>query len=299
MNNTKTLHLAILGVGLIGGAFGMALKDKLGDNIFITGTTRTKKSLTEAIELKAIDQGFLDPIQCVKDADIIYLSTPVLQIVPLVKQILPQLKPGAILTDAGSTKSYIAKQIMELLPENIYYVAGHPMTGREKSGVSAAHKNLFANKCYVIVKDTNAPKEILTKITDLIKLTNANITTLTLAEHDRCASIISHIPHITAAALVNLLEENPNDLDSCIKLAGGGFKDTTRIASSNADMWADICMSNSTPIINHLTQLQALICEVISSIENQDRQAIYNYFVQSKARRDMILEETKDKYDLI
>ena len=87
MNNTKTLHLAILGVGLIGGAFGMALKDKLGDNIFITGTTRTEKSLTEAIELKAIDQGFLDPIQCVKDADIIYLSTPVLQIVPLVKQI--------------------------------------------------------------------------------------------------------------------------------------------------------------------------------------------------------------------
>ena len=88
-------------------------------------------------------------------------------------------------------------------------------------------------------------------------------------------------------------------MDSCIKLAGGGFKDTTRIASSNADMWADICMSNSTPIINHLTQLQSLISEVISSIENQDRQAIYNYFVQSKARRDMILEETKDKYDLI
>lgn len=102
MNIKKTpkLHLAILGVGLIGGAFGMALKDKLQDDIFITGNARTKKSLDEAISLKAIDKGFLDPIRCVQDADIIYLSTPVLQIVPLVKKILPHLKSGAILTDA-------------------------------------------------------------------------------------------------------------------------------------------------------------------------------------------------------
>ena len=98
------------------------------------------------------------------------------------------------------------------------------MTGREKSGVSAANKDLFKNKCYVIVKDTKAPKEILQKIIDLIKLTEANITTLTLEQHDRCASIISHIPHITAAALVNLLDKNPNDLQACITLAGGGFK---------------------------------------------------------------------------
>ena len=261
MNTEKTpkLHLAILGVGLIGGAFGMALKDKLQDDIFITGNTRTEKSLHEAKALKAIDEGFLDPIECVQSADIIYLSTPVLQIVPLVKKILPHLKPGAILTDAGSTKSFIAKQIMDLLPENIYYVAGHPMTGREKSGVTAAHKDLFNNKCYVIVKDTGAPAKIVEKIVNLIKLTNANITTLTLEEHDRCASIISHIPHITAAALVNLLDKNPNDLESCITLAGGGFKDTTRIASSNADMWADICISNSEPIIEHLSQLQSLL----------------------------------------
>ena len=218
---------------------------------------------------------------------------------PLVKKILPYLKTGAILTDAGSTKSFIAKQIMDLLPENIYYVAGHPMTGREKSGVTAAHKDLFNNKCYVIVKDTGAPAKVVEKIINLIKLTNANITTLTLEEHDRCASIISHIPHITAAALVNLLDKNPNDLESCITLAGGGFKDTTRIASSNADMWADICISNSEPIIEHLSQLQSLLSGVITSIAKKDRQAIHDYFVESKTRRDMILEETKDKYDLI
>ncbi len=293
------LNLAILGVGLIGGAFGMAIKDKLGDDVFITGNTRTEKSLKNAIALGAIDDGSLNPIDCVKDADIIYLSTPVLQIVPLVAKILPHLKKGAILTDAGSTKSYIARQIMAMLPKDIYYVAGHPMTGREKSGVTAAHKDLFKHKCYVIVKDTKAPEHVLNKIIELIKLTEANITTLTLEQHDRCASIISHIPHIAAAALVNLLDKNPDDLEACITLAGGGFKDTTRIASSNADMWADICVSNSEPIIEHLSQLQAILSNVITAIAKKDRQSIHDYFVESKTRRDMILEETKDKYDLI
>lgn len=296
---TKPLKLAILGVGLIGGAFGMALKAALGNNIFISGADLTEENLQNAISLNAIDQGFLDPTICVQDADIIYLSTPVLQIVPLVKKILPYLKPQAILTDSGSTKSFIAKQIMDLLPENIFYVAGHPMTGREKSGVTAAHKDLFVNKCYVIVKDTKAPPEVLKKIIELIKLTKANITTLTLAEHDRCASLISHVPHIAAAGLVNLLGKNPEDISSCLTLAGGGFKDTTRIASSNADMWADICISNSEPIIAHLAQLQSLIGEVITAIAQKDRQMIHDYFSESKTRRDMILEETKDKYDLI
>lgn len=293
------LNLAILGVGLIGGAFGLAIKSKLGDDVFITGNTRTEKSIENALKLGAIDFGSTDPIECVKNADIIYLSTPVLQIVPLVEKILPHLKPGAILTDAGSTKSYIATKIMSLLPDNIYYVAGHPMTGREKSGVTAASKDLFKHKCYVIVKDTKAPAEVLQKIIDLIKLTEANITTLTLEQHDRCASLISHVPHIAAAALVNILDKNPDDLQACITLAGGGFKDTTRIASSNADMWADVCMSNSEPIIEHLSQLQSLISNVITAIAKKDRQAVHDYFVESKARRDMILEETKDKYDLI
>lgn len=295
----KPLKLAILGVGLIGGAFGMALKSALKNDIFITGSDLTAENLENAISLQAIDQGFLDPTVCVHDADIIYLSTPVLQIVPLVKKILPYVKSGAILTDSGSTKSYVAKQIMDLLPEDIYYVAGHPMTGREKSGVCAAHKDLFVNKCYVIVKDTKAPPQALAKIIDLIKLTKANITTLTLAEHDRCASIISHVPHIAAAALVNLLGQNPQDMASCLTLAGGGFKDTTRIASSNADMWADICISNREPIIAHLAQLQSLLGGMITAIAQKDRQTIHNYFSESKARRDMILEETKDKYDLI
>ena len=282
--------LAIIGVGLIGGSLGLCLKDKLGDKIFITGLCRTENSMRRAMELGAVDLATADIAQVVGDADIIFLSPPVLQIVPMVKKILPFVKSGAILTDAGSTKQFIWQELKEILPPDIFYIAGHPMTGREKSGVEAADKNLFKGKAYVIVEDTGAPPEAHEKLMNLLRLTEANFLTIDIAKHDRCASIISHVPHLTAAALVTLLNDAGDDLDSCLKLIGGGFKDTTRIASSNADMWADICMTNGDAIASHLRDLQNILGKVISAIDARDRQAVHDYFAKSKARRDAILE---------
>ena len=294
----KKINLAIIGVGLIGGSLGLCLKDKMGDNICITGLCRSQKSMDMAMKLGAVDYATADIEKVVKDADIVFLSPPVLQIVPMVEKILPYLKKGAILTDAGSTKQYIWQHLQKILPADVYYIAGHPMTGREKSGVTAANKDLFVGKAYVIVEDTGAPKEAHEKLMSVLKYTEANFTTLDIAKHDRCASVISHVPHVTAAALVTLLNRSGDDLESCIKLIGGGFKDTTRIASSNADMWADICMTNSTAIVNNLKMLQSIIGEVITACENQDRQAVYDYFTASKARRDSILENAaKNKID--
>lgn len=294
----KKINLAIIGVGLIGGSLGLCLKDKMGDNICITGLCRSQKSMDMAMKLGAVDYATADIEKVVKDADIVFLSPPVLQIVPMVEKILPYLKKGAILTDAGSTKQYIWQHLQKILPADVYYIAGHPMTGREKSGVTAAKKDLFVGKAYVIVEDTGAPKEAHEKLMSVLKYTEANFTTLDIAKHDRCASVISHVPHVTAAALVTLLNRSGDDLESCIKLIGGGFKDTTRIASSNTDMWADICMTNSTAIVNNLKMLQSIIGEVITACENQDRQAVYDYFTASKARRDSILENAaKNKID--
>lgn len=294
----KKINLAIIGVGLIGGSLGLCLKDKMGDNICITGLCRSQKSMDMAMKLGAVDYATADIEKVVQDADIVFLSPPVLQIVPMVEKILPYLKKGAILTDAGSTKQYIWQHLQKILPADVCYIAGHPMTGREKSGVTAAKKDLFVGKAYVIVEDTGAPKEAHEKLMSVLKYTEANFTTLDIAKHDRCASVISHVPHVTAAALVTLLNRSGDDLESCIKLIGGGFKDTTRIASSNADMWADICMTNSTAIVNNLKMLQSIIGEVITACENQDRQAVYDYFTASKARRDSILENAaKNKID--
>lgn len=202
------LQLAIIGVGLIGGSLGLCLKDRLGDDIYITGLSRTESSMTAALMRGAVDMASADLEAVVKDADIIFLSPPVLQIVPMVERMLPYLKKGAILTDAGSTKQYVWEHLKKILPPDIYYVSGHPMTGKEKSGVQAADKDLFVNKCYVIVEDTGAPREVLDRVVDLLRLTGANLTTLDIAKHDRCASVISHVPHVAAAALVTLLNRS-------------------------------------------------------------------------------------------
>lgn len=293
------MTLAIIGVGLIGGSLGLALKSRLGDEIYITGLCRTQASMDLAVERGAVDMASPDIAAVVQDADIVFLSTPVLQMMPMVQKLLPYLKKGAILTDAGSTKQYLWQHLQKVLPQDVYYIAGHPMTGREKSGVQAADKDLFVNKAYVIVEDTGAPQEAHEKLMRVLKYTEANFTTLDIAKHDRCASVISHVPHVTAAALVTLLNRSQGDMESCLKLAGGGFKDTTRIASSNADMWADICMTNPEAIVNNLKDLQAILGEVISSIEHRDREAVHDYFAAAKKRRDCILDRTGKMYELI
>lgn len=133
---------------------------------------------------------------------------------------------------------------------------------------------------------------------DVLKYTEANFVRMEIAQHDRCAAVISHVPHIAAAALVTLLNRSGDDLESCIKLIGGGFKDTTRIASSNADMWADICMTNGEEIARNLRNLQTILGEVITACDSHDRQYIYDYFTASKKRRDSLLENAaKEKID--
>lgn len=291
------VHLAIIGVGLIGGSLGLCLKDALGEAIHITGLCRTQRSMDLAMQRGAVDFAAPDIEAVVKDADIVFLSPPVLQIVPMVEKILPYLKPGTILTDAGSTKGYIRQHLQKILPENIYYIAGHPMTGREKSGVEAATKDLFRNKAYVIVEDTGAPREAHEKLYALLQYTEANFLSLDIRKHDRCAAVISHVPHLAAAALVTLLNRSGDDLDSCIKLIGGGFKDTTRIASSNADMWADICMTNAEDIAQNLQTLRDILGEVQAACEHHDRQFIYDYFTASKKRRDSIMQTAEQRFD--
>ncbi len=291
-------ELAIIGVGLIGGSFGLALKSRLGGAIHIRGLCRTQASMDAAVACGAVDEASAELEEVVRDADVIYLSTPVLQIVPMVERLLPFAKAGAVITDAGSTKSYLWETLRPLMPPHVYYVSGHPMTGREKSGVQAADKDLFLNKCYVVLKETTAPKDVFDQVVSLIRLTGANLTTLGVAKHDRCASLISHVPHVAAAALVTLLERNPDDLAASLKLAGGGFKDTTRIASSNADMWADICMTNGEAIEAHLRALQSILGEVADAVHEKDRAAVHAYFAAAKKRRDCILHTTEPMFEI-
>jgi prephenate dehydrogenase len=287
-------RIAIIGLGLIGGSLGLAFKDKWGENIIVTGIDQDKETLQKAIELRAVDDSTEDLLEGVEKADIIFLCTPVLQIVPIVKKILPYVKEGVILSDVGSTKGKIAEQLSAILPVGIHYVSGHPMTGREQSGILAADKELYKDKWYIIVPEASTCPDAVHTISQLLISIGARITTMDVVDHDQCGAIISHVPHVVAAALVNLLGKYP-DLEESFKLVGGGFRDTTRIASSNADMWADICLTNAQPITDCLFHMQELLEEMILAVKTGDRPVIHHFFKKAKARRDTLIEKTDSK----
>ncbi|HWR08147.1 prephenate dehydrogenase [Sporomusa sp.] len=282
-------RIAIIGMGLIGGSLGLALKAARGGKVEITGVDTNELSLIKARQRGAADIVTADVKAGIADADMIFLCTPVLQAATLVKEMAPYLKPGAILTDTCSTKHYLIQEITALLPAGVYYVPGHPMAGREKSGIEAADSTLFHDKWYILTPLETGDSAPVEAVRQVVSWTGARITEMEAIRHDWCTALISHIPHIGAAALVNLLAYS-EDKDSSIKLAGGGFRDTTRIASSNADMWADVCMTNAGPISDSLEKFSQIIGEVAVAIRQGDRASIHGFFATAKERRDELLQ---------
>lgn len=285
------LKITIIGLGLIGGSLGLAIKNKAGLEAAVTGIDMDPHSTELALERGAIDHGASDLRQGVQDADIVFICTPVLQIVPLIKKIVPYLKRGAIVTDAGSSKRQVMEGTAGIIPPGVYFIGGHPMAGREHSGVAAASKELFRDKWYIIIPSADTPSEKIETVRKVIGWTGAVITQMDVASHDCYAAAMSHVPHVAAAALVNLLCSCP-DQENGKRFIGGGFKDTTRIASSNADMWADICMTNSEEITKGLLRFQALLTHVIDAAQKGDRAALHHFFSEAKRRRDAMISES-------
>lgn len=287
--------VAIMGLGLIGGSIALALKESLKDDITVTAFDCQMTTIEYARQCTPIDFVTDDYIAAVEKADLVILAVPVLQMIPLAQTIMPHLKEGAVLTDVGSTKSAICREMAPILREDISFVAGHPMAGIELSGIAAAKVDLFNNKFYIISPETAKNDASVQLVEAMVRAIGAIPTTLDLTHHDSCVAVISHVPHVAAAGLVNLLGCSPEDLEHNLKLAGGGFRDTTRIASSDADMWADICISNGKAIQKTLRSYQEMMGLIIDAIEDGDRQAIHSFFRTAKLRRDALLNETEAK----
>ncbi|WP_346354975.1 prephenate dehydrogenase [Azotosporobacter soli] len=281
--------IAVVGLGLIGGSLALALRDAYQSSIELCGVDQREEDLNAAINRQILNWGTASIAEAAAWADIIFLCTPVLQIPVLVSMMAPHLKPGTIISDVGSTKQLISFQIRSLLPEHADYVAGHPMAGRESSGFCAADKNLFRGKKYILLPEYTRQPESLVVIENLLSVLGADIAYMDAITHDKCAAIISHVPHVAAAALVNLLEDGETET---AKLAGGGFKDTTRIASSNADMWSDICLTNGEAIVDSLENLKQKLDDMIYAIQRQDRNEIHQFFSNAKQKRDQLVSES-------
>jgi len=255
--------VVIAGVGLIGGSLGLALK-RNHPQARIIGVS-SGAAVTSALEIGAIDEGcgYEELAGAVEQADLVFLCTPIHRIQGLLILLGPSVRPGVLVTDVGSTKQVITRHAERVLPEGVYFIGGHPMTGSEKSGVLAADPFLFQNAIYVLCPAGTVPKERVCEFSEFIGGIGARVIILDAALHDRIAAAVSHLPQMAAVALVNMVGKLSNGTAPYLQLAAGGFRDMTRIASSPFTMWDDICRTNVDAIreamdmfIGHLAALR-------------------------------------------
>jgi prephenate dehydrogenase len=277
-------RIAIIGVGLIGGSFGLSLR-KTGFNGKIIGTGRRKENLILAKNLKAIDEYCIAPEDGVENADLILLATPVGQFPAVVKKIRNHLKKGAIVTDVGSVKAEVVKKLEPLMPEGVCFVAGHPIAGKECSGVEAASSELFSKKRCIITPGPNTDKAALKKIIRLWKALGSETIIMSPEEHDAIFAAVSHMPHVAAYVLINTIMELREDI---LSHGGRGLRDMTRIALSPPELWKDICSYNRENILKSLDQFSTSFLRVKKLIENSDWDQLEKEFQKAKTARQIL-----------
>ena len=284
--------VAIVGVGLLGGSLGLALKKKKIARS-VVGLGRNADRLKRAIRKRAIDEYYLEPnwMQGVQDAEIVVLCTPVGDIVRIARKISKWLPAGSIITDVGSTKQSIVQQLNKFCQQQkkpIYFVGSHPMAGSEQTGVDAAVLDLYKNAVCLITPTKYTAKNAIEKVSRLWQSVGGKVIFLSPEVHDRYVAAISHLPHIIAASLVNAVETLNKKDKILIQLAAGGFKDTTRIASSNPEIWRDICLENQNSILQVIQLFEKEIRLMKQVVAIADSKKIHHTFARAKYFRDQI-----------
>jgi prephenate dehydrogenase len=282
--------VAIVGVGLIGGSLGMILKqEKLADEI--VGIGRRVENLKTAVALRAVDRYVTECEEGIRGADLIVLATPVDTYERHVREWRPWLRDGAIVTDVGSVKGSLVERVEQLLPSNVRFVGGHPIAGKEKTGVAAGSATLFRQARCILTPTAKTDTMALQQIRTMWEIAGSIVLTMDPHLHDRVLGAVSHLPHVVAFGLINALTEIQRratpDVD-LLTYGGGGLRDTTRIAASSPEMWRDICIWNKENLVGMLEDFEAQIRHLKLLIQKGDRVGLEQEFERAKTARERL-----------
>ncbi len=286
--------LCIIGVGLIGGSIAKAARhQQLAKTIVGLGRESGRKNLEKAKQLGVIDAFYFEPEAALKNADCVIIATPVGAFEAILIALKPYWSDNTIYSDAGSTKGSVIdalKTVFKQIPPN--FVPAHPIAGAEKSGVEAALTDLYQNKRLILTPVAETDEKATAKMTEFWTKIGSNVVTMEVAHHDAVLAATSHLPHILAYSLVNLLGHK-NEQEEIFNYAASGFKDFTRIASSDPTMWLDICMANKDEIMPLINQLCSELKNIENMMQDNKKQELFDSFSYAKQARQRFLDQLK------
>lgn len=280
--------ITIVGLGLIGGSLGLALKAAKPTGIEIVGHDKDRTRATKAQRLGAIDraEGRLD--KAVQDAAMVILATPVLAIRRVMEEMAPYLPENCIVTDTGSTKAAILAWAQELLPPTVHFVGGHPIAGKEQSGIDAAQADLFRDKPYCVIPLPDTHEQAVRAVVGMAELVGARPMYMDARDHDQFLAAVSHMPMILSTALFTLARSSASWKDISA-VAGPAFRDLTRLASGDPEMDHDICLTNSEGIIHWLDRYIEELRRYRTLIVD-DQEKLFETFMRAQLERDTFIE---------
>ena len=273
--------VTIVGVGLIGGSIGMAIK-KNSVAHRVVGISAHQASLDCALKNEAIDEATMDVKKAVRDADMVILCTPVNTILKMIDEINGAVRRGCIVTDVGSTKLAIVERAQKIFPPHILFVGSHPLAGSEKKGPAYASAQLFENTTCVMTPTDKTNRLAKEKIKHFWTQLGAEVRMTPPDQHDRILSYVSHLPHLLAYGLMKSIP------DEFLPYAAQGLRDTTRVAGSHPPMWSDICLSNSDNVLKSLDEAVKIFGQFRRAIVDGDDRVLTEIFQQAKEKRDRL-----------
>jgi prephenate dehydrogenase len=281
--------ITIVGLGLMGGSLGIAIRQR-GICRRVLGLARRRETIAEALTMGAIDEGGLSPAEALAPADIVVFCTPVRTIIRQLHDFSFLFKPGAIVTDLGSTKTQL-QAVMEELPSHVMAVGSHPMCGKESNGLEFAEGNLYIGAPWVIVPNSHSQGNSMEIITSLAQAVGAKPIEMDARRHDRIVAGISHLPYLLAAALVLAAEKAAVNDELTWKLAASGFMDTSRLAASETHMMLDILLTNRGAIIEMLQKTEQELQHITRLMADGKEEPLQNWMSAARERRQKLKQE--------